>query len=155
MIFMLNKLALRNARRLWKDYLNYFLTLCMITALTFFLSFFAVFKGYLRNDSFWKQWGAFYGRNNVSYIYGSFHSGNPYDCCMADKLYDTFYFRKKKPGICDLLIIGNEEKADCSPLHERKFLSWNIRSFAGLLLGSGLQQILFYVFIKVSGKITG
>ena len=32
---MLNKLALRNARRLWKDYLNYFLTLCMITALTF------------------------------------------------------------------------------------------------------------------------
>ena len=32
---MLNKLALRNAGRLWKDYLNYFLTLCMITALTF------------------------------------------------------------------------------------------------------------------------
>ena len=32
---MLNKLALRNAGRLWKDYLNYFLTLCMITALMF------------------------------------------------------------------------------------------------------------------------
>lgn len=32
---MLNKLALRNAGRLWKDYLNYFLTLCIITALTF------------------------------------------------------------------------------------------------------------------------
>ena len=32
---MLNKLALRNAWRLWKDYLNYFLTLCMITAITF------------------------------------------------------------------------------------------------------------------------
>lgn len=32
---ILNKLALRNARRLWKDYLNYFLTLCLITALMF------------------------------------------------------------------------------------------------------------------------
>ncbi len=32
---MLNKLALRNAGRLWKDYLHYFLTLCMIAALTF------------------------------------------------------------------------------------------------------------------------
>ena len=32
---MLNKIALRNARRLWKDYLNYFLTLCVITALMF------------------------------------------------------------------------------------------------------------------------
>ena len=32
---MLNKLALRNAGRLWKDYSNYYLTLCMITALTF------------------------------------------------------------------------------------------------------------------------
>ena len=32
---MMNKLALRNACRLWKDYLHYFLTLCMITALIF------------------------------------------------------------------------------------------------------------------------
>lgn len=32
---MLNKLTLRNAGRLWKDYLHYFLTLCMIAALTF------------------------------------------------------------------------------------------------------------------------
>ena len=32
---MLNKLVAANVRRLWKDYLNYFLTLCMITALTF------------------------------------------------------------------------------------------------------------------------
>ena len=113
----------------------------------FFLSFFAVFKGYLRNDSFWKQWGAFYGRNNVSYIYGSFHSGNPYDCCVADKLYDTFYFRKKKPGICDLLIIGNEEKADCSPLHERKFLSWNIRSFCRIAFGERVTADIILCFL--------
>lgn len=30
---MLNKLAFKNAHRLWKDYLTYFATLCMITAL--------------------------------------------------------------------------------------------------------------------------
>ena len=113
----------------------------------FFLSFFAVFKGYLRNDSFWKQRGAFYGRNNVSYIYGSFHNGNPYYCCMADKLYDTFYFRKKKPGICDLLIIGNEEKADCSPLHERKFLSWNIRSFCRTAFGERVTADIILCFL--------
>ena len=34
---MLNKLALQNTKRLWKDYLTYFLTLCMTAA--FMLAF--------------------------------------------------------------------------------------------------------------------
>ncbi len=101
----------------------------------FFLSFLAVFQGYLRNDSFWTEWRAFYGGNDVSYIYGSFHSGNFDDRGMVDQLYDTFYFRKKKPGICDLLIIGHEEKADCRPLQKRKSLSWNRRSFCRIAFG--------------------
>ena len=32
-MFMLNKLAFKNAQRQWKDYVIYFFTLCMVVAL--------------------------------------------------------------------------------------------------------------------------
>lgn len=126
---MLNKLALRNAGRLWKDYLIYFLTLCVITALMF------SFHSLLFSED----------------IYAMIHYGESGEMSTAGTMLVTFMsvstaailvivawlinymtrfiVGKKEPGICDLFVGGDAEKANCRTLHERKPLSCRVRSF--------------------------
>lgn len=152
MIFMLNKLALRNARRLWKDYLNYFLTLCMITALTF----------------------SFHSLLFSKDIYEMIHFGNNGELSTAGTMLVTFmavstvailiivawlinymtrFILEKRSREFAIYLLSGMKKKQIAALYMKENFYLGISAlFAGLLLGSGLQQILFYVFYKSIGK---
>ena len=149
---MLNKLALRNARRLWKDYLNYFLTLCMITALTF----------------------SFHSLLFSKDIYEMIHFGNNGELSTAGTMLVTFmavstvailiivawlinymtrFILEKRSREFAIYLLSGMKKKQIAALYMKENFYLGISAlFAGLLLGSGLQQILFYVFYKSIGK---
>lgn len=149
---MLNKLALRNARRLWKDYLNYFLTLCMITALTF----------------------SFHSLLFSKDIYEMIHFGNNGELSTAGTMLVTFMavstvailiiaawlinymtrfiLEKRSREFAIYLLSGMKRKQIAALYMKENFYLGISALFVGLLLGSGLQQILFFVFYKSIGK---
>lgn len=149
---MLNKLALRNARRSWKDYLNYFLTLCMITALTF------SFQSLLFSKD----------------IYEMIHFGQSEELSTAGTMLVTFmavsttailmivawlinymtrFILEKRSREFAVYLLSGMRKKQIAALYMKENLCLGICAlFAGLLLGSGLQQILFWIFYKSIGK---
>lgn len=149
---MLNKLALRNARRSWKDYLNYFLTLCMITALTF------SFQSLLFSKD----------------IYEMIHFGHGGELSTAGTMLITFMavstvailmivawlinymtrfiLEKRSREFAVYLLSGMRKKQIAALYMKENFCLGICALFAGLILGSGLQQILFLVFYKSIGK---
>lgn len=149
---MLNKLALRNAGRLWKDYLNYFLTLCMITALTF--SFHSLF--------FSKD------------IYEMIYFGNNGELSTAGTMLLTFmtvstvailfiagwlvnymtrFILEKRSREFAVYLLSGMRKKQIASLYMKENLCLGVCAlFVGLLFGSGLQQALFFVFYKSIGK---
>lgn len=149
---MLNKLALRNAGRLWKDYLNYFLTLCIITALTF--SFHSLF--------FSKD------------IYEMIHYGNNGELSTAGIMLITFmsissvviliivawlinymtrFILEKRSREFAIYLLSGMKKKQIASLYIKETLYLGVCAlFVGLLFGNGLKQALFFVFYKSIGK---
>ena len=79
---MLNKLALRNARRSSRDYIVYVLTMTVMAAMMFAFDSMALSPDIL---SMFRE-----ADRSGQRVY----RGNP---CMADPLYDAVYVGKKKP----------------------------------------------------------
>lgn len=149
---MLNKIALRNARRLWKDYLNYFLTLCVITALLF--SFHSLL----------------FSRD----IYEMIHYGNSGELSTAGMMLITFmtvstaviliiaawmihymtrFILEKRSREFAVYLLAGMQKRQIADLYRKENFYLGIGAlFVGLLLGSGLKQVLFFVFYKSIGK---
>ncbi|MDE5939657.1 MAG: ABC transporter permease [Lachnospiraceae bacterium] len=149
---MLNKLALRNAGRLWKDYLNYFLTLCMITALAF----------------------SFHSLLFSKDIYEMIHYGNNGELSTAGTMLITFMsistaaifiivawminymtrfiLEKRSREFAVYLLSGMKKEQIASLYMKENFYLGLCALFAGLIFGSGLQQALFFIFYKSIGK---
>lgn len=149
---MLNMIALRNARRLWKDYLNYFLTLCVITALMF----------------------SFHSLLFSKDIYEMIHYGNSGELSTAGMMLITFmtvstaviliivawlihymtrFILEKRSREFAVYLLAGMQKRQIAALYRKENFYLGIGAlFAGLLLGSGLKQILFLVFYKSIGK---
>ncbi|MDE6320114.1 MAG: FtsX-like permease family protein, partial [Lachnospiraceae bacterium] len=149
---MLNKIALRNARRLWKDYLNYFLTLCVITALMF----------------------SFHSLLFSKDIYEMIHYGNNGELSTAGMMLITFmilstavilvilawlihymtrFIMEKRSREFAIYLISGMQKEQIAVLYRKENFYLGIGAlFAGLLLGSGLKQVLFFVFYKSIGR---
>lgn len=149
---MLNKIALRNARRLWKDHLNYFLTLCMITALMF----------------------SFHSLLFSKDIYEMIHYGNSGELSTAGMMLITFmtvstvviliivawlihymtrFILEKRSREFAVYLLAGMQKRQIADLYRKENLYLGIGAlFVGQLLGSGLKQILFLVFYKSIGK---
>lgn len=149
---MLNKLALRNAGRLWKDYLNYFLTLCIITALTF----------------------SFHSLLFSKDIYEMIHYGNNGELSTAGIMLITFmsvsavvilvivawlinymtrFILEKRSREFAIYLLSGMKKKQIASLYIKENLYLGICAlFVGLLFGTGLKQALFFVFYKSIGK---
>lgn len=149
---MLNKLALRNTWRLWKDYLNYFLTLCMITALTF----------------------SFHSLLFSKDIYEMIHYGNNGELSTAGTMLITFmsvstvaifiivawlinymtrFILEKRSREFAIYLLSGMKKKQIINLYMKENLYLGVCAlFVGLIFGSGLQQLLFFIFYKSIGK---
>lgn len=149
---MLHKLALQNARRLWKDYLNYFLTLCMITALMF----------------------AFHSLLFSRDIQEMIHYGNDGEMSTAGTMLITFmlvstgvilvivawlinymtrFILEKRSREFAVYLLAGMKKEQIAVLYVKENFCLSICALmVGLLFGSGLQQVLFVIFYKSVGK---
>ncbi len=149
---MLNKLALRNTWKLWKDYLNYFLTLCMITALTF----------------------SFHSLLFSKDIYEMIHYGNNGELSTAGTMLITFmsvstvaifiivawlinymtrFILEKRSREFAIYLLSGMKKKQITNLYMKENLYLGVCAlFVGLIFGSGLQQLLFFIFYKSIGK---
>lgn len=149
---MLNKLALRNAGRLWKDYLIYFLTLCVITALMF----------------------SFHSLLFSKDIYAMIHYGESGELSTAGTMLVTFmsistvailvivawlinymtrFILEKRSREFAIYLLAGMQKKQIAELYMKENLYLAVCAlFAGLIFGSGLQQALFFVFYNSIGK---
>lgn len=149
---MLNKLALRNARRLWKDYLTYFMTLFMITALMF----------------------AFHSLLFSKDIYAVVHYGKSGEVSTAGIIlitlmtlsiiiiliivgwlinYMTRFILEKRSREFAVYLLSGMRKKQLSTLYLKENVLLGICALiVGLFLGSGVQQALFLIFYKSIGK---
>lgn len=149
---MQNKLALRNVRRLWKDYLHYFLTLCMITGLTF--SFHALL--------FSKD------------IYGMIHYGDYGELSTAGTMLVTFmsistviiliivawlinymtcFILEKRSREFAIYLLAGMKRKHIADLYMKENLYLGVCALVGgLFLGCELRQVLFFAFYKSIGK---
>ena len=149
---MLNKLALRNAGRLWKDYLNYFLTLCMITALTF------SFHSLLFSKDIYEM--AHYGSNGELSMAGvmliTFISVSTVVILIIVAWlinYMTRFILEKRSREFAIYLLSGMRKKQIASLYMKENLYLGVCAlFVGLVFGSGLQQVLFFIFYKSIGK---
>lgn len=149
---MLNKLALRNAGRLWKDYLLYFLTLSMIVSLMF----------------------SFHSLLFSKDIYEMIHFGNGGELSTAGTMliafmaistvvifvisawliqYMTrFILERRSREFAVYLLAGMKKKQMVCLYSKENFYLGICALCAGLLLGCGMRQALFFAFYKSIGK---
>lgn len=149
---MLNKLALRNACRLWKDYLNYFFTLCMVTA------FMYAFHSLLFSED----------------IHEMIHYGNPGELSEAGTMLITFmaistviilivtgwlinymtrFILEKRSREFAVYLLSGMKRKQVAGLYRKENLCLGAGALlAGLILGGGLRQVLFIIFYKSVGK---
>lgn len=149
---MLNKLALRNAGRLWKDYLNYFLTLCMITALTF------SFHSLLFSKDLYEM--IYYGNNGELSTAGTmlltFMSISTVVILIIVAWlinYMTHFILEKRSREFAIYLLSGMKKNQIASLYTKENLYLGVCAlFVGLIFGSGLRQALFFIFYKSIGK---
>lgn len=149
---MLNKLALRNAGRLWKDYLLYFLTLCMIVALIF----------------------SFHSLLFSKDIYEMIRFGNSGELSTAGTMliaflsvstvviiaitawlihYMTRFILERRSREFVVYLLAGMQKRQIAALFGKENAILGLCALcAGLLFGCGLRQILFYAFYQSIGK---
>lgn len=149
---MLDKLALRNARRLWRDYFNYFLALCIITALAF----------------------SFHSLLFSKDINEMIHYGNNGELSTAGTMLLTFmsvstavvlgvtgwlihymmrFILEKRSREFAIYLLAGMQKRQIAGLYVKENLLLGAVAFgAGVFLGFGLRQALFFIFYKSIGK---
>lgn len=149
---MLNKLALRNAWRLWKDYLNYFLTLCMITAITF------SFHSLLFSKDIYEM--IHYGNNGELSTAGTMLIAFMSVSTVAILVivawlinYMTRFILEKRSREFAIYLLSGLRKEQIGSLYMKENFYLGVCAlFVGLIFGSGLQQVLFFIFYKSIGK---
>ncbi len=149
---MMNKLALRNACRLWKDYLHYFLTLCMITALIFSFHSLLFSKDIYEMIHFGEN-GELSTAGIMLVIFMTVSTAAILIIVAWLINYMTRFILEKRSREFAVYLLSGMKKKQISSLYMKENFCLGIFALlAGLLLGSGLQQILFFVFYKSIGK---
>lgn len=149
---MLHKLALQNARRLWKDYLNYFLTLCMITALMFaFHSL--LFSGDIHEMIHYGNDGELSTAGTMLITFMSVSTGVILVIVAWLINYMTRFILEKRSREFAVYLLAGMKKEQIAVLYVKENFFLGICALmVGLFLGSGLQQVLFVIFYKSIGK---
>lgn len=149
---MLNKLAMRNARRLWRDYLTYFLTLCMITALMF------SFHSLLFSEDIYKL--VHYGNSGELFTAGMMLISFMFIATVIILIvvawlinYMTRFILEKRSKEFAIYLLSGMKESQISNLYIKENLFLGLAALAaGLLAGAGLQQLLFYIFYRSIGR---
>lgn len=148
---MLNKLALRNAHRLWKDYLTYFMSLCMITALMF--AFHSLL--FSKDISEMIHYGKSGEISTAGMILITFMTVSAIIILIIVGWlinYMTRFILEKRSREFAIYMLSGMRKKQLSALYLKENIALGICAFiVGLFLGSGVQQVLFFVFYKSIG----
>lgn len=149
---MLNKLALRNAGRLWKDYLHYFLTLCMIAALTF--SFHSLlFSEDIRAMIHYGNDGELSTAGTMLITFMSVSTVIIFMIAAWLINYMTRFILEKRSREFAVYLLSGMEKSQLASLYTKETLFLGVCALGmGLFFGGWLRQALFYVFYKSIGK---
>ena len=149
---MLSKLALRNAGRLWKDYLHYFLTLCMIAALTF--SFHSLlFSEDIRAMIYYGDRGELSTAGNMLITFMSLSTAAIFIIAAWLINYMTRFILEKRSREFAVYLLSGMKKGQIASLYMKENLFLGVCALVmGFLFGSWLRQALFYVFYKSIGK---
>lgn len=149
---MLNKLALRNAGRLWKDYLNYFLTLCMITALTFSFHL-LLFSEDIRAMIHYGERGELSTAGTMLITFMSVSTAVIFIIVAWLINYMTRFILEKRSREFAVYLLSGMKKSQIASLYMKETLFLGVCALClGLVFGSWLRQALFYVFYKSIGK---
>ena len=149
---MLNKLALRNAGRLWKDYLNYFLTLCMITALTFSFHL-LLFSEDIRAMIHYGERGELSSAGTMLITFMSVSTAVIFIIVAWLINYMTRFILEKRSREFAVYLLSGMKKSQIASLYMKETLFLGVCALClGLVFGSWLRQALFYVFYKSIGK---
>lgn len=149
---MLHKLAWRNTCRLWKDYLNYFLTLCVITALMF--SFHSLlFSKDIQEMIGYGNGGELSMAGTMLITFMSVATAVILGITAWLIHYMTrFILEKRSREFAVYLLSGMKKKQIEAMYVEENFCLGAGAFLTGLLLGVGLRQALFILFYKSIGK---
>lgn len=149
---MLNKLALRNTGRSWRDYGNYFVTLCMITALMFsFQSL--LFSGDIREMIRYGNNGELSTAGTMLVTFMSVSTGTILIVTAWLINYMTRFILEKRSLEFAVYLLAGMEKRQLEALYMKENLYLGAGAlFAGLLFGGGLRRALFFIFYKSIGK---
>lgn len=145
---MLNKLAFKNAHRLWKDYLTYFATLCMITALM------SAFHSLLFSKDIYAMLSG--GLSTAGTMLVALMSVSTIVILIIVGWlihYMTRFILEKRSREFAIYLLSGMKKQQLSDLYIKENSLLAICALIiGLFLGSSLKQALFFIFYKSLGK---
>lgn len=149
---MLNKLALRNAGRLWKDYLNYFLTLCVITALTF--SFHSLlFSEDIHEMIRYGNDGELSTAGTMLVAFMSVSTAIVLSVTGWLIHYMMRFILEKRSREFAIYLLAGIQKKQMEGLYVKENLFLGAAALGtGIFLGGGLRKALFFLFYKSIGK---
>lgn len=149
---MLNILALRNARRLWKDYATCFLTLCVITALMSAFHSLLFSKDIYHMINFGKE-GEVSAAGGMLIFFMVFATAAILLIVAWLINYMTRFILEKRSREFAIYLLCGMKRRQISDLYIKENLLLGLLAlFVGLLSGSGLQQVLQFIFYKSVGK---
>ena len=149
---MLNKLAMQNACRLWRDYLHYFLTLCVTAALMF--SFHSLlFSKDIYEMMHYGENGELSSAGTMLTAFLSVSTAVILGVAAWMMNYMTgFILEKRSREFAIYLLSGMRKNQIAALLIKENILLGTGALFASFPLGCGLRQALFFLFYKSVGK---
>lgn len=149
---MLNKLALRNAGRLWKDYLLYFLTLSMIASLTFSFHSLLFSKDIYEMIRFGDK-GELSTAGTMLIAFMSVSTVVIFVITAWLIHYMTRFLLERRSREFAVYLLAGMKKNQIACLYIKENLCLGVCALCvGLLFGCGLRQILFLLFYRSIGK---
>lgn len=149
---MLNKLALRNAGRLWKDYLLYFLTLCVIVALIFSFHSLLFSEDIYEMISFGNS-GELSTAGTMLMAFMSVSSVVIFVITAWLIHYMTRFILERRSREFAVYLLAGMKKTQIACLFRKENLCLGVCALCvGLLFGCGLRQVLFLLFYQSVGK---
>lgn len=149
---MLNKLALRNAGRLWKDYLLYFLTLSMIASLTFSFHSLLFSKDIYEMIRFGDK-GELSTAGTMLIAFMSVSTVVIFVITAWLIHYMTRFLLERRSREFAVYLLAGMKKNQITCLYIKENLFLGVCALCvGLLFGCGLRQVLFLLFYQSIGK---
>lgn len=149
---MLNRLAMQNACRLWRDYLHYFLTLCVTAALMF--SFHSLlFSKDIYEMIHYGENGELSSAGTMLTAFLSVSTAVILGVAAWMMNYMTgFILEKRSREFAIYLLSGMRKNQIAALLVKENAILGTGALFASFPLGCGLRQALFFLFYKSVGK---